>query len=132
MKEVMRNSPDPIRALAAPGLPSHCTRSASSRLLRLPPHQAFSALPRSSCPAQQAKECPSAARRPASAHAPAPPLQVFTITTPIEQEAAADALVRRLAPGARLTYTLAGTRKYELPVDQVPLAGAAGVSTLYF
>lgn len=54
--------------------------------------------------------------------------QVFTITTPTEQEEAADALVRRVSPGARLTYALAGTRKYELPVGEVTLPGegAAG------
>jgi ABC-type multidrug transport system ATPase subunit len=48
---------------------------------------------------------------------------VFTITTPPEQEAAAEALVRRLSPGARLTYSLAGTRRYELPVGEVSLSG---------
>ena len=51
-------------------------------------------------------------------------LQVFTLTVPPEQEAAAEELVRGLAPVARLTYALAGTRKYELPSDQVTLAGA--------
>ncbi len=30
-------------------------------------------------------------------------------------------LVRELAPGARLTYALAGTRKYELPCNEVSL-----------
>lgn len=50
-------------------------------------------------------------------------LQVFTVTVPQTQEAAADELVRQLAPGARLTYALAGTRKYELPADQVSLSG---------
>jgi hypothetical protein len=49
---------------------------------------------------------------------------VFTITTPLEQEAAAHALVTRMSPGARLTYALAGTRKYELPVQEVTLPGA--------
>ncbi len=34
----------------------------------------------------------------------------------------ADALVRKMAPSARLTYALAGTRKYELPVEEVTLA----------
>jgi ABC-type multidrug transport system ATPase subunit len=50
---------------------------------------------------------------------------VFTLTVPAEpgQEEAAEALVRRIAPGARLTYALAGTRKYELPVEQVSLSG---------
>ena len=50
-------------------------------------------------------------------------LQVFTITTPPEQEEAADATVRKMSPGARLTYALAGTRKYELPVQEVTLPG---------
>lgn len=49
---------------------------------------------------------------------------IFTITVPPEQEAEAEALVRRLAPGARLAYALAGTRKYELPVEEVTLPGA--------
>ena len=64
-----------------------------------------------------------AAERPNAPIAPPlPPLpQVFTITTPQEQEAAADAFVRRLSPGARLTYALAGTRRYELPVGEVSL-----------
>lgn len=48
---------------------------------------------------------------------------VFTISTPPEQEDAADALVRRMSPGARCTYALAGTRKYELPVAEVTLPG---------
>ncbi|GAB4824041.1 hypothetical protein N2152v2_011087 [Parachlorella kessleri] len=49
---------------------------------------------------------------------------VFTITVPSEpeQEARAQALVLQLAPGARLTYALAGTRKYELPCSQVSLS----------
>lgn len=51
------------------------------------------------------------------------PAQVFTITTPVEQEGAAEQLVRRLSPGARLTYSLGGTRKYELPVGEVTLPG---------
>ncbi len=47
---------------------------------------------------------------------------VFTITTPPSQEDAADALVHRMCPSARLTYALAGTRKYELPQKDVSLA----------
>lgn len=47
---------------------------------------------------------------------------VFTITTPVGQEKAADALVFRISPHAKLTYSLAGTRRYELPVDEVTLA----------
>jgi ABC-type multidrug transport system ATPase subunit len=46
---------------------------------------------------------------------------VFTITTPPAEEQQADALVRRLSPGARLTYALGGTRKYELPTNDVTL-----------
>ena len=56
--------------------------------------------------------------------------QVFTITVAPEpeQEARAQALVQQLAPGARLTYALAGTRKYELPCSQVSLSAVfAGV-----
>lgn len=49
---------------------------------------------------------------------------VFTLTTPPSQEAAAHDLVLRMSPGARLTYALAGTRKYELPVTEVTLPGA--------
>jgi hypothetical protein len=54
-------------------------------------------------------------------------MQVFTITTRPEQEAAAEALVRGLSSGARLTYALAGTRKYELPAEEVSLAGGSGL-----
>ncbi|EFN57407.1 hypothetical protein CHLNCDRAFT_30336 [Chlorella variabilis] len=46
---------------------------------------------------------------------------IFTITTPPHQDAAAHALVLGMSPGARLTYALAGTRKYELPVGEVTL-----------
>eukprot|EP00887_Chlorella_sp_A99_P004767 scaffold4.g4767.t1 len=48
---------------------------------------------------------------------------VFSLTTPPEQEAAADALVRGMSPGARLTYAVGGCRKYEVPVEEVTLAG---------
>ena len=48
---------------------------------------------------------------------------MFTITTPPEQEAAAHALVLHMSPGARLTYALSGTRKYELPMEEVTLPG---------
>lgn len=77
--------------------------------------------------------CPlQAANGPAllSTHWPLPPPPppsptggyfVFHIATPPEEEAAADDLVRSLSPGARLTYALAGTRKYELPTDEVSL-----------
>lgn len=46
---------------------------------------------------------------------------VFTVTVPPAEEQQADALVRRLSPGARLTYALGGTRKYELPTNEVTL-----------
>ncbi len=48
---------------------------------------------------------------------------VFTITVPPAEEQQAEALVRRLSPGARLTYALGGTRKYELPTSEVTLPG---------
>lgn len=48
---------------------------------------------------------------------------VFTITVPPAEEQQADALVRRLSPGARLTYALGGTRKYELPTNEATLPG---------
>lgn len=51
---------------------------------------------------------------------------MFTITTPPEEQAAADEFVRQLSPGARLTYALGGTRKYELPVGEVTLPGKRG------
>lgn len=58
---------------------------------------------------------------------PGPPfpgsLQVFTIMTPAEQGEAAHSLVLTMSPGARQTYSLSGTRKYELPVSEVTLAG---------
>lgn len=53
---------------------------------------------------------------------------IFTITTPPHQDAAAHALVLGMSPGARLTYALAGTRKYELPVGEVTLPGKQGGS----
>lgn len=50
--------------------------------------------------------------------------QVFTITTPLRQQEveAADRLVRQLSPGARRTYALGGTQKYELPTTEVTLS----------
>lgn len=52
-----------------------------------------------------------------------PPPQVFTITVPAGQEAAAADVVARMSPGARLTYSVGGTLKYELPAGEVSLAG---------
>lgn len=47
---------------------------------------------------------------------------VFTITTPPHEEQAASQLVRSMCPGARQTYALNGTQKYELPTSEVTLA----------
>lgn len=52
-----------------------------------------------------------------------PNKQVFTIMTPPEQGVAAHELVLTMSPGARQTYALAGTQKYEIPVNEVTLAG---------
>ena len=49
--------------------------------------------------------------------------QVFTIMTPPDQGDAAHDVVLSMSPGARLTYSLAGTRKYEIPAKEVTLAG---------
>ena len=43
-----------------------------------------------------------------------------------EQAAAAEALVRGLAPGARLTYHLAGTCTWEVPCSEAGMAGEVG------
>ncbi|GFR42637.1 hypothetical protein Agub_g3573 [Astrephomene gubernaculifera] len=48
---------------------------------------------------------------------------VFTITVGSGHEDAAQALVKRMSPHARLTYALGGTFKYELPTSDVSLAG---------
>ena len=50
-------------------------------------------------------------------HVPLPVLQVFTLTVPESQEAAAQAAVAAMSPSARLTYSLGGTLKYELPTE---------------
>lgn len=47
---------------------------------------------------------------------------VFSITVTTAQEAAAQEFVARLSPGARLTYALGGTLKYELPTSEVSAA----------
>lgn len=44
---------------------------------------------------------------------------MFTITVPAEQEGAARALVTGMAPSARLTYSVGGTLKFELPTSEV-------------
>jgi len=49
---------------------------------------------------------------------------VFTVTVPARQQelAAVEALVARMAPGARRTYALGGTQKFELPSNEVSLS----------
>ena len=65
---------------------------------------------------------------------PEPLPQVFTITTPPAQQEveAADRLVRQLSPGARKTYALGGTQKYELPTSEVSLSQVRQGSGLKF
>lgn len=46
-------------------------------------------------------------------------MQVFTITVPAEQESAAHNLVLSMSPNARLTYSVGGTLKFELPTNEV-------------
>ena len=89
----------------------------------------FRLLPTGAAPRRSSPTCPPPSSPPPAPAMPltAPPnptpggYYVFSITVPIGQEAAAEALVRRLSPGARLTYAIAGTRKYELPTDEVAL-----------
>lgn len=47
---------------------------------------------------------------------------VFTLTVHPEDEKAAMAMVSGLSPSSRLTYSIAGTLKYELPTSEVSLA----------
>jgi len=48
----------------------------------------------------------------------------FSITTPVQQEDVARRLVvERMAPGAKLVYSLGGTQKYELPLEEVSVDG---------
>ena len=51
----------------------------------------------------------------------------FSISVPLEEEAAAGKLVRGMCPGARLVYALGGTLKFELPVAEVSLDTVFGV-----
>jgi hypothetical protein len=46
----------------------------------------------------------------------------MTLTVAAGQEGAARAFVARLARGARLTYSVGGTLKFELPSDEVTLS----------
>ena len=62
-------------------------------------------------------------RTPTNKIYPAADAQVFTIMTPPDQGDAAHDVVLSMSPGARLTYSLAGTRKYEIPAKEVTLAG---------
>ncbi|KAI8472690.1 MAG: P-loop containing nucleoside triphosphate hydrolase protein [Monoraphidium minutum] len=48
---------------------------------------------------------------------------VMTLTVAAGQESAARAFVERLSPGARLTYSVGGTLKFELPSSEVTLSG---------
>ena len=56
---------------------------------------------------------------------------MFTVTTPPGNGVAqAAAFVRQLCPSARLTYSLGGTQKYELPSAQVP--GLTAIKLLHY
>ncbi|KIZ06631.1 hypothetical protein MNEG_1315 [Monoraphidium neglectum] len=48
---------------------------------------------------------------------------VMTLTVAAGQESQARAFVERLAPSARLTYSVSSTLKFELPSDEVSLSG---------
>ncbi|KAG1674978.1 hypothetical protein FOA52_014773 [Chlamydomonas sp. UWO 241] len=47
----------------------------------------------------------------------------FNMLVPLEQEAAAMAVVADMSPGALLTYCVAGLLKYELPTTEVSISG---------
>jgi hypothetical protein len=47
----------------------------------------------------------------------------MTLTVALGQESQARAFVQRLAPGARLTYSVGGTLKFELPAGEISLSG---------
>ena len=49
-------------------------------------------------------------------------MQVFTVTTPVQQEEAVHAFVREMSPNAKRTYALAGTSKYEVPCADIQLS----------
>jgi hypothetical protein len=51
---------------------------------------------------------------------------MFTITVPSSQEAAAQSFVRAMSPTSRLTYSVGGTLKFELPTSEVSLAAVFG------
>lgn len=58
--------------------------------------------------------------------------QVFTITVPAEQEAAARDLVVGMSPNARLTYSVGGTLKFELPTSEVRQCSSTRSLTLNY
>jgi ABC-type multidrug transport system ATPase subunit len=74
------------------------------------------------------KQCPPHAL---DSHAHLPPHShpryggylVMTLTVAAGQEAQARAFVERLSPNARLTYSVGGTLKFELPTSDVTLSG---------
>jgi len=43
------------------------------------------------------------------------------LTTPPHQEATAAGIIKSMAPGAKLVYSLGGTQKYELPLGQITI-----------
>jgi hypothetical protein len=49
-------------------------------------------------------------------------VQVFTVTVQQGEEKAAEAFVRSLSPNAKLTYSLAGTCKFEMPCEDIKLS----------
>lgn len=49
-------------------------------------------------------------------------VQVFTITTPEDQQSQAHSFVLRMSPNAKRTYYLAGTSKYEIPCGDIELS----------
>lgn len=55
-------------------------------------------------------------------------VQVFTITVPAEQESSARQLVLGMSPNARLTYSVGGTLKFELPTNEVSRCAAVNKS----
>lgn len=45
----------------------------------------------------------------------------FSLTTPLHQEATAAGIIKSMVPGAKLVYSLGGTQKYELPLEQITI-----------
>eukprot|EP00245_Coleochaete_scutata_P004463 TRINITY_DN17100_c0_g1_i1.p1 TRINITY_DN17100_c0_g1~~TRINITY_DN17100_c0_g1_i1.p1 ORF type:complete len:988 (-),score=185.09 TRINITY_DN17100_c0_g1_i1:153-3116(-) len=44
---------------------------------------------------------------------------VLTITTPVEEEPQAESLAKSFSPNANLIYSLSGTQKFEIPIDDI-------------